>query len=165
MVPAVTDGNTRFGRVLREYREAMNAGLVVVVLVALVGLATALGFTWKSQQGRVRRADGHTVVRVKDVPGIRRFGSGATLLQFSTEVCAPCKATHTVLDGLAAERGSVTHVDLDVTHRPDLAAQFNIMQTPTTLILDRRGVVRARIGGAPRMDSLRAELERILVAA
>lgn len=143
----------------------MNPVLVLVVLLSLVAGATVVGFAWKSQQGRVHHADGNTVISVKDVPGIRRFGSGATLLQFSTEVCAPCKATHTVLDGLATELPTVTHVDLDVTHRPDLAAQFHIMQTPTTLILDRRGVVRARIGGAPRIDSLRAELDRILVTA
>ncbi|CAN5264600.1 thioredoxin family protein [soil metagenome] len=142
----------------------MNPALVLAVLVGLVAVATALGFAWKSLQGRVRHADGRTIVRVKDVPGISRFGSGATLLQFSTEVCAPCKATHTVLDGLANELPSVTHVDLDVTHRPDLAAQFHIMQTPTTLILDRRGVVRARIGGAPRVESLRVELGRVLAA-
>ncbi|MEP6480738.1 MAG: thioredoxin family protein [Rhodoglobus sp.] len=143
----------------------MNPVLVLVVLVGLVTLATALGFAWKSQQGRVHVAHGHTVIRAKDVPGMRRFGSGATLLQFSTEVCSPCKVTHRVLDGIAAENSSVTHVDLDVTRRPELAAQFHIMQTPTTLILDRRGVVRARIGGAPRIDSLRAELDRILVGA
>ena len=143
----------------------MNPVTVVIVLLGLVAVATALGLAWQSQQGRVRHADGRTIVRVRDLPGVRRFGSGATLLQFSTEVCAPCRATHTVLDGLATELSSVTHVDLDVTHRPDLAARFHIMQTPTTLILDRRGVVRARIGGAPRIDSLRAELDRILVAA
>lgn len=139
--------------------------IVVAVLAALVAGTTALGLLWKSQQGRVRHADGGTVVRVRDLPGVRRLGSGATLLQFSTEVCAPCKATHTALDGIAAELSDVSHVDLDVTHRPDLAARFHVMQTPTTLILDRSGVVRARIGGAPRIESLRAELERILVTA
>lgn len=143
----------------------MSPVIVVALLGGLVALATALGLLWRSQQGRVHRADGRTVIRAKDIPGAGRFGSGATLLQFSTEVCAPCRATHTVLDGIATELPAVTHVDLDVTHRPDLAAQFNIMQTPTTLILDRRGVVRARIGGAPRIDSLRAELDRILVSA
>ena len=149
----------------REYLCFMSPVVVVGVLVALVAVATALGLVWKSQQGRIHRASGHTLVRVKDLPGVRRLGSGATLLQFSTEVCAPCRATHTVLDGLAGENSSITHVDLDVTHRPDLAAQFHVMQTPTTLILDRRGIVRARIGGAPRIDSLRAELDRILVSA
>lgn len=143
----------------------MSPVLVVAVLVGLVALATALGFAWKSQQGRIRRDHGHTVVRARDLPGVRRLGSGATLLQFSTKVCAPCRATHVVLDGLAADNDSLAHVDLDVTHRPDLAAQFHVMQTPTTLILDRRGVVRARIGGAPRVEALRAEIDRILVSA
>jgi thiol-disulfide isomerase/thioredoxin len=143
----------------------MNPVLVVVLLVALVAAATGLGLFWQSQQGRIRRADGNTVIRLRDLPGIRRFGSGATLLQFSTEVCAPCRATHTVLGGIAAERAGITHLDLDVTNRPDLAARFHIMQTPTTLILDRKGVVRARIGGAPRRESLSAELDRILIGS
>jgi thiol-disulfide isomerase/thioredoxin len=143
----------------------MNPALVVAVLAGLVALATGLGLAWRSQQGRVRRSDGRTVVRVSDVPGVRRFASGATLLQFSTEVCAPCASTRVVLGKVASARRNVSHVDLDVTHRPDLATRFHIMQTPTTLILDRKGVVRARIGGAPRRDDLTAELDRILVAA
>ena len=39
------------------------------------------------------------------------------------------------------------HVDVDLTDRPDIADRFHVLQTPTTLILDARGVVRARIGG------------------
>ncbi|MCU1439775.1 MAG: thioredoxin [Rhodoglobus sp.] len=143
----------------------MNPLLVIVALAGLVALATGLGFAWRSQQGRVRHTDGRTIVRVADVPGVRRFAAGATLLQFSTEVCAPCASTRVVLGDLASTRRNVTHVDLDVTNRPDLASRFHIMQTPTTLILDRKGVVRARIGGAPRRDDLTAELDRILVAA
>lgn len=141
----------------------MNPAIVILVLVALVGVATALGLLWRSRQGRITHTNGHTVVRVGDVPGVRRFASGATLLQFSTEVCAPCRVTHAVLGDVASERSNVTHVDLDVTHRPDLASRFHIMQTPTTLILDRKGVVRARIGGAPRREAVRAELDRLLV--
>lgn len=143
----------------------MNPIVVAAALAGLVALSTALGFAWKSQQGRIRRTDGHTIVRVGDVPGIRRFASGATLLQFSTEVCAPCAVTRVVLGDVASGHDNVRHVDLDVTNRPDLANRFHIMQTPTTLILDRRGVVRARIGGAPRKAELAAELDRILVAA
>ena len=143
----------------------MNPLLVALVLVALVGASTVVGIAWQRRQGRIVHTDGRTVVRVADVPGIRRFARGATLLQFSTEVCAPCRATHAVLDEVASGRADVTHVDLDLTHRPDLASRFHIMQTPTTLILDRRGVVRARIGGAPKRDALQAELERILVVA
>lgn len=141
----------------------MNPVLVFALLAALVGVATALGLLWRARQGRIVHTNGRTVVKVGDLPGVRRFASGATLLQFSTEVCAPCTVTHRVLGDVASEHSNVAHVDLDLTHRPDLASLFNIMQTPTTLILDRKGVVRARIGGAPRRDALRAELDRILV--
>ncbi len=147
---------------MRSYRgTTMNA---VIVIAALVAGTTALGFAWRLTQGRVRRTDGTTVVRVADLPGVKRFARGATLLQFSTEVCAPCRATHAVLGDVASGRSDVDHVDLDLTHRPDLASRFNILQTPTTLILDRKGVVRARIGGAPRRADLTNELERILAA-
>jgi len=139
----------------------MNA---LIVIAALVAGATALGFVWKLTQGRVRQTDGTTVVSISDLPGVKRFARGATLLQFSTEVCAPCRAAHVVLGDVASGRPDVEHVDLDLTHRPDLASRFNILQTPTTLILDRKGVVRARIGGAPRRDALTHELERILAA-
>jgi len=133
-----------------------------LVLVALVAVATALGLVWRSQQGRIRRTEGGDVIRASDLPGVARLARGATLLQFSTEVCAPCRATHVVLGDVASSRSDVEHVDLDLTHRPDLASRFRIMQTPTTLILDRKGVVRARIGGAPRRDAVTHELERIL---
>ncbi|MBN9238087.1 MAG: hypothetical protein BGO97_00275 [Micrococcales bacterium 70-64] len=135
-----------------------------LVLVALVAVATALGLVWRSQQGRIRRTEGGDVIRASDLPGVARLARGATLLQFSTEVCAPCRATHVVLGDVASSRSDVEHVDLDLTHRPDLASRFRIMQTPTTLILDRKGVVRARIGGAPRRDAVTHELERILAA-
>jgi len=140
----------------------MNALLVIAALGGLVALATVLGLVWRSAQGRVRHTDGRTVVRASDLPGVTRLARGATLLQFSTEVCAPCRATRVVLGDVASGRTDVEHVDLDLTHRPDLASRFNILQTPTTFILDRRGVVRARIGGAPRRDALTLELDRIL---
>lgn len=143
----------------------MNPIAVSLVLAGLIALSTGLGLAWRSSQGRVRRTDGRTIVRPADVPGVRRFARGATLLQFSTEVCAPCVVTRTVLGDVADSRAGVTHIDLDVTNRPDLASRFHVMQTPTTLILDRKGVVRARIGGAPRRADLAAELDRILEAA
>lgn len=142
----------------------MSLPFVFVVLVALVAVATAIGLAWRWTQGRVVRVTDGTVVRASDVPGIRRLPRGVTLLQFSTEVCAPCRTTRDVLGDIAAERAGVTHIDLDVTHQPDVARRFHVMQTPTTLILDSRGVVRARIGGAPRRDLLQNELDRVIAA-
>jgi thiol-disulfide isomerase/thioredoxin len=137
----------------------MNPVVVASILVGLVALATGLGLAWRATTGRVARGN-HQVVSLKDVPVRGR----ATLLQFSTDVCAPCVPTRSLLRSLADEHDGVAHVDVNLTQRPDLATQFNIMQTPTTLILDSMGIIRARIGGAPRRDDVRAELSRILAA-
>jgi thiol-disulfide isomerase/thioredoxin len=137
----------------------MNPVVIVAILLGIIAVATALGLIWKSTTGRVKTADG---VRV-ELPEVPLTGR-ATLLPFSTEVCAPCVPTRRVLGQIAASTDGVSHIDLDLTHRPDLAARFNVLQTPTTLILDRSGVIRARIGGAPRQADVRAALATILAA-
>jgi thiol-disulfide isomerase/thioredoxin len=134
--------------------------LSLSVVAALVALATGLGITQRALTGRARH-----VLAAIDLPDEVVLGADATLLQFSTEICSPCRATHTVLDALARERDGLHHVDVDITHRGDLASKYNIMQTPTTLILDARGTVRSRIGGAATRAVVQAELDRILIAA
>jgi thiol-disulfide isomerase/thioredoxin len=125
---------------------------ISLILLGLVAVATVLGLIWRASQGRVRQASGQ-------IAGVE-LGSQATLLQLSSEVCAPCRATAKVLGGI--REAGVRHVEVDIADRPDLASQFNILQTPTTLILDATGAVRARIGGAVRRDTVIAELERVL---
>jgi thiol-disulfide isomerase/thioredoxin len=127
---------------------------VAAALIGIVAVATVLGLLWRASQGRVTTATG-------SIEGIE-LGGNATLLQLSSEVCAPCRATAKVLGGIR-EIG-VHHVEVDIAARPDLASRFNVLQTPTTLILDRSGAVRARIGGAVRRDTVIAELERVLAA-
>jgi thiol-disulfide isomerase/thioredoxin len=141
----------------------MNPVAVLAILLGLVALATALGLVWKARSGRVSAPGRRTSQDAVNLPGVTR-GERATLLQFSTEVCAPCVPTRRVLGQIADSTAGVSHVDLDLTHRPDIAAQFNVLQTPTTLILDRAGVIRARIGGAPRQADVRAALADILAA-
>ncbi len=137
----------------------MPATVIVLILGGLVLASTLLGLAWRATTGRVRRTRPEAV----SIDGVT-LGSRATLLQFSTEVCAPCRATARVLGDLAERTDDVNHVDLDVTHRPELAARFHVLQTPTTLILDASGIVRARIGGGVRRDLVAAELDRVLAA-
>lgn len=138
----------------------MDAGAVAIVLAALVAGATLLGVLHRAAQGRVRAVSARPAVTLDGV----ELGGRATLLQFSTAVCSPCRATARVLDELATRTVDVAHVELDVTHRPELASRFRVLQTPTTLILDRDGVVRSRIGGAVRRDLVAAELRKVLAA-
>jgi thiol-disulfide isomerase/thioredoxin len=139
----------------------MNPVAVVVILLGLVALATVLGLVWRAFNGRVTAPGRRTRTDAVDLPEVHR-GEKATLLQFSTEVCAPCVPTRRVLGQIAESTDGVNHIDLDLTHRPDIAARFNVLQTPTTLILDRAGFIRARIGGAPRQADVRAALADIL---
>lgn len=140
----------------------MSPLVIVAVLLGLVAAATALGLLWRARTGRAKAASGNVVLRAEEFGG--SFGSSATLLQFSTEVCAPCAATKRLLGDIVSGEPTIEHVDVDVTHRPEIASRFKILQTPTTLILDGTGAVRARIGGAPSRATVRAELDRILAA-
>lgn len=141
----------------------MNWLTSVAIVLGLVAVSTGIGLLWRRRTGRVReRTDGHTVVTAVALGSPRPFGSAATLLQFSTEFCAPCRTTAVVLGELSAERAGVAHVEIDLTERPELAREFNILQTPTTFLVDGAGVVRARIGGAPRRDDLRVALDDLI---
>jgi len=149
----------------------VNALETLTALLGLVALATALGLVWRARTGRIQRTrtsatDADNRISIAGAP---EFGTRVTLLQFSTEVCTPCKTTHTLLSGLADElddgRGEIVHVNFDVTSRPDIANQFNLLQSPTTFILDGNGVLQARIGGAPKISDVRAELDRMLSPA
>jgi thiol-disulfide isomerase/thioredoxin len=128
--------------------------MVAVALVGLVAVSTVLGLLWRASQGKVRTGVG----RIADV----ELGDRATLLQLSTEVCAPCRATARVLGELSDD--DVRHIEVDIADRPDLVSRFNVLQTPTTFILDRDGAVRARIGGAVRRELVVAELDKVLAA-
>jgi thiol-disulfide isomerase/thioredoxin len=138
--------------------------LVVVALLGLVGAATILGLLYRARDGKVSASQSSNVVLPEhvDAAADQPFGTTATLLQFSTEFCARCPATRILLKTAAGSRDGVRHVDIDLTNRPDLASKYNILQTPTTFLLNANGELRARIGGAPRRHELESELDRIL---
>ena len=133
---------------------------------ALIGLAlllaatVALGVFVQWRQGRPRRHIPHEVVQPARL-GADSLGRTATLLQFSTDLCSRCPGVHRTLESVASGRDGVRHLDIDVTRRPDIAKHFHILQTPTTLVLDRDGVVQTRFGGVPKRDVLELELNRL----
>jgi thiol-disulfide isomerase/thioredoxin len=142
----------------------MNPLEAIGLLFALLAATTLLGVAWRARQGKVARVTGD-IIRPADVATTLDFGPAATLLQFSTELCARCPGTRRLLDAVAGSRPGVVHVDVDLTHRADLANRYSILQTPTTLILDGSGRVRARVGGAPNRAEINATLDSIAPAA
>ena len=129
---------------------------LAVLLAATVGLGVFLN--WR--QSHARHNVEHEVIEPARL-GADGLGEVATLLQFSTELCARCPGVHRTLSAVADAHPGVRHLNVDLTHRPDIAKHFHVLQTPTTLILDRDGAVQTRFGGAPSREVLELELARL----
>ena len=130
----------------------MNGG--VVVAVALL-LASAFGFWRRYSDGKARVVAAVDVVAPADL-GVPALGARATILQFSSSFCAPCRATRLIAEDIAAHDPEVLHVDINAEERLDLVARWDIRRTPTVLVLDRAGAVVARVTGQPRRVDLLA---------
>ena len=76
-------------------------------------------------------------------------GERATLLQFSSAFCAPCRATRRVLGDVARAVPGVAHVEVDAEQHLDLVRRLGVQKTPTTLVLDAEGREVRRAAGQP----------------
>ncbi|HWN25634.1 MAG TPA: thioredoxin family protein [Actinomycetospora sp.] len=79
---------------------------------------------------------------------------GLALLQLSSQFCAECRASRSVLTDVASEHPGVTVREVDVAVRPELVRLLGIRRTPTTLVVDPSGVELARTVGVPRRRDL-----------
>ncbi|MGN8554034.1 UNVERIFIED_CONTAM: thioredoxin family protein [Microbacterium sp. SLM126] len=138
----------------------MNLVTALVAIAVLLAVTIGIGAYLRYAQSRPRRHVPHEVVEPGRL-GADGLGEVATLLQFSTELCARCPGVHRTLASIADAHEGVRHLDVDLTHRPDIARHFHVLQTPTTLVLDRDGVVQTRFGGAPSREVLELELNRL----
>lgn len=86
------------------------------------------------------------------------LGERATLVQFSSAFCAPCRATRRVLDEVAAMVPGVAHIEIDAEDRLDLVRALGILKTPTVLVLDAHGREVRRAAGQPRRADVIAAL-------
>jgi thiol-disulfide isomerase/thioredoxin len=86
------------------------------------------------------------------------LGERATLVQFSTAFCQPCRATRRILSEVTGMVDGVRHVEIDAESRLDLVRRFDVMRTPTVLVLDRGGRVVKKASGQPRKADVIAAL-------
>lgn len=144
----------------------------IALLVAVV-LAVAFGLQRAYADGRFRgthrvkggpsgdehdeRADVWQLVSASGAAGVTP-GERATLVQFSSAFCAPCRATRRVLHEVAGLVPGVVHVEVDAEHHLDLVRALGILRTPTTLVLDPTGREVTRASGAPSRDQVLAAL-------
>jgi thiol-disulfide isomerase/thioredoxin len=154
----------------------------VWVLLAVLALSTVIGLLHRTRSGRLkpvrpdrtdqpagprppartqpepaRPAGEHglrdVLARLGEAPGER-----ATLLQFSSAFCAPCRATRRILRDVAEVVPGVRHVEVDAEQHLELVRHLRILKTPTTLVLDADARVTSRASGQPRKAEVLAAL-------
>lgn len=119
---------------------------LIVVAVATV-LVLAFGYYRKMVDGKVRTPS--SAAGTAQGP--------FTVLQFSSEFCAPCRRARAALADLIRNGASVKHVEVDVADDPSLVSQYQVTRTPTILVLDAECVVHHRVVGELRpMEFARA---------
>jgi thiol-disulfide isomerase/thioredoxin len=130
----------------------------LIVCAAVLVAATAYGLVHRRWNGRVRvRAkDGGERLSAADLGG--PLGERATLVQFSSAFCAPCRATRRVLDEVARLVEGVRHVEIDAEAHLELVRRLGVLKTPTVLVLDADGSVVRRASGQPRKADVIAAL-------
>lgn len=165
----------------------------LIALIVALAAAVATGLAWRRVTGRVRdvgaaaqsagpvsagaQATGPLPVGQSDLGRWsaqsaltaaqlgRPLGERATLVQFSSAFCAPCRATRRVVAEVAGLAEGVVHAEVDAPSRLDLVRAFRIYVTPTVLVLAPDGRVVNRVSGQPRKTDLIAALGHVVTAA
>jgi thiol-disulfide isomerase/thioredoxin len=145
----------------------------LIALAAVLAVATLLGVTLRRRAGVFRpapaaavpaaQAPGRETLTEADLGGA--LGEQATLVQFSTEFCAPCRPTRQLLAQVADSHDGVRHVEIDAADRLDLVRRLRINSTPTVLVLGPDGVIAQRATGLPRKADVIAALGSVLEPA
>ncbi|GHD86226.1 thioredoxin family protein [Streptomyces naganishii] len=125
---------------------------------AVLAAASAFTVPHRRRNGRVRvrgRDEGRRLGAAELGGGL---GERATLVQFSSAFCAPCRATRRILGEVAGVVPGVAHIEIDAEARLELVRELGILKTPTVLVLDARGRVVRRAAGLPRKADVIAAL-------
>jgi thiol-disulfide isomerase/thioredoxin len=122
-----------------------------IVVAAVLVLATVAALALRRRDGRLKgtRQQPLTMAELGQPLGAR-----ATLLQFSSSFCAPCRAARRLLADVAAGDADVAHVEIDVADRLDLVRLLNVRRTPTVFVLGPQGEIARRASGLPSRDDV-----------
>lgn len=137
----------------------LSSGLLLLAVIA--------GVVYKFFHGRGHKVVGNECVDLQKLKAdkngdpVTEFGSKATLLMFSTEYCGQCPGVRRALAKLEHRHGTLLFIEADITNRLDLAAHFNITQTPTVFVLDQKGKIQYRLGGTPKPNVIETELKKL----
>ena len=136
----------------------MQTALLIVVVLTL---ASAYGVWDKKRSGAIKnKVDERHLVSANEIGS--ELGEQATILQFSSAFCTPCRATRSTLSTVVTQYPKIKYVEVDAESNLDLVRRLDIRQTPTTLFLNAFGKEIARAVGAPKRDQVISALENLV---
>ena len=132
----------------------------VPLLIVLAG-ATGFGIWFQRTRGEFRKKK--TVNGPKLTAAIvgSELGSRATMVQFSSAFCTPCRATKALLEDMVKTMPDVHYAHIDAESNLELVRKLDIRSTPTTLFLNSAGVEVGRAMGTPKRAQVHAAVSAI----
>ena len=127
----------------------MKSLLPILIVLAL---ASAYGIWYQRSRGAIRDKERAGIITAQMIGA--PLGTRASLVQFSSAFCTPCRATRALLENVVEGLNDVVHIDIDAEDHLELVRELNILSTPTTLILDSRGHEVGRAVGAPKREQV-----------
>ena len=132
-----------------------------IPLAIVLVLATGFGLWYQRTRGEFRKKK--TVNGPKLTAAIvgTELGSRATMVQFSSAFCTPCRATKVLLEDMVKVMPDVRYAHVDAESHLELVRELDIRSTPTTLFLNHAGVEVGRAMGTPKRAQVHAALAAI----
>ena len=123
--------------------------------------ATGFGIWYQRTRGEFRKKK--TVNGPKLTAAIvgTELGSRATMVQFSSAFCTPCRATKVLLEDMVKTMPDVHYAHIDAESHLELVRKLDIRSTPTTLFLNGAGVEVGRAMGTPKRAQVQAAIAAI----
>jgi thiol-disulfide isomerase/thioredoxin len=137
----------------------------IAVLAAVLAATAAAWWWWRRRDGAVRSGTPGEHLSAADRAAVGAPTDAIVLLQFTAPGCTSCGAAQAVLSEVAARRPDVAVATADVGQHLDLARTHRVLRAPTTLVVDRQGVVRHRVTGVPAAGALAAVVDADAQAA
>ena len=132
-----------------------------IPLAIVLAAATGFGIWYQRTRGEFRKKK--TVNGPKLTAAIvgTELGSRATMVQFSSAFCTPCRATKVLLEDMVKSMPDVRYAHIDAESHLELVRKLDIRSTPTTLFLNSAGIEVGRAMGTPKRAQVQAAISAI----